>query len=102
MGVNSIGSVSFEVEEPDSYLASARSEAFAKAHVKASEMAMLNSVSIKRVITFSEYRGGPIYPYYGYEAFGKGGDIAPTSIAAPIEPGTEEITVQVSVTYEIQ
>jgi uncharacterized protein len=101
LGVNQISSVSFEIDEPDKYLAEARSEAFAKAHEKAKEMAMLNGVKIKRVVNFSEYRGGPIYPYYG-ETAGRGGDMVSSSYLPPIEPGTEEITIQVNITYEIQ
>jgi len=102
LGVNDIGSVSFETEDQDKYLAEARNEAFAKAHAKAAEMAMANGVRIKRIVNFSEYQGGPIYPY-SYEAFGKGGDaVMSSSVVPPIEPGTDEITVQVSVTYEIQ
>jgi len=103
LGVNQISSVSFEIDEPDKYLAEARNEAFTKAHEKAREMAKLNGVKIKRVLNFSEYRGGPVYPYYYGEALGKGGDIVSSaSYLPPIEPGTEEITVQVNVTYEIQ
>lgn len=102
LGVNDIGSVSFETEDQDKYLAEARSEAFAKAHAKATEMAIANGVKIKRIVNFSEYQGGPVSPY-SYEAFGKGGGVGASQTAMPpIEPGTDEITVQVSVTYEIQ
>ncbi|MBI3274183.1 MAG: SIMPL domain-containing protein [Candidatus Colwellbacteria bacterium] len=104
LGVNQISSVSFDIEDQDKYLAGARNVAFEKASAKAKEMAAKNGVRIKRVLTFSEYRGGgPIYPYpYGGEARSTGisGDyILPSP---PIEPGTQEVTVQVNVTYEIE
>jgi len=101
LGINNIGSVSFEVDEPDRYLAEARVEAFGKANKKALEMASLNGVRIKRVVNFSEYQSGPIYPYRSLELAGKGGGDVVLPVP-PIEPGTEEITIQVSVTYEIE
>ncbi len=101
LGVNQIGSVTFEIEEPDKYLIEARTEAFNKANQKAREMAALNGVRIKRVINFSEYSSGPIYPYRTLEGKG-GGDIISAAPLPPIEPGTEELTLQVSVTYEIE
>ena len=100
LGVNEISSVSFEVEEPDKYLTEARTEAFNKANQKALEMAALNGVRIKRVINFSEYPNGPIYPYR-FGGKGGGDTVGPVSLP-PIEPGTEEISIQVSVTYEIE
>src|SRR3989338_7909114 len=101
LGVNNIGSVSFEVDEPDKYLDEARVEAFNKASKKASEMASLNGVRIKRVVNFGEYQSGPIYPYGSFDLAGKGGGEAMSSVPS-IEPGTEEITIQVSITYEIE
>ena len=66
-------------------------------------MAEANVVRLGRVIRFNDYQGGPIYPYYD-KAMGFGGDMARVEALppAPIQPGTEEITVNVSVTYEIR
>ena len=100
LGVNDIGSVSFEVEEPDKYLAEARVEAFNKDSEKARQMASLNGIRIKRVVNFSEYQSGPI-SYRSLELASKGGGDTMLPVP-PIEPGTEEITIQVSVTYEIE
>lgn len=98
-GINEISSVSFDVDEPDQYLNQARQEAFDKAHEKAAIMAKFNGVRLKRVVNFSEGFGGPIY--FRAEAFGKGGDAA--GVPAPaIEPGSQDITVNVTVTYEIR
>ena len=98
-GINQIDSVGFDVEDPDRYLNEARAEAFGKAREKAEVMARQNRVRIRRVVTFSEGFGGPI-PYFA-EALGKGGDVGvPTP--PQIEPGTQEVTVSVSVTYEIR
>jgi uncharacterized protein YggE len=100
-GINQIGSISFDVDDPEKYLSEARNQAFEKAKIKAGEMAEKNGVKLGKVINFSEYQGGvraPPIPYF--EALRKGGDA--TAITPSIQPGAQEVTVQVSVTYEIK
>jgi len=101
-GINEISGPHFSVDNPDKYLNDARAEAFEKARAKVDAMARVNGVRVTRVVTFSESTGGyPIY-YSRLEAFGKGGDAVAAAPAPQIEPGSEEVTVQVSVTYEIR
>ena len=101
-GINQIGGVNFSIDDPDKFLNEAREEAFTKARAKAEAMAKYNGVRIRKVVNFSEYGGG--YPgpiYYAKEAsLGMGGDVAlpPTPT---IEPGSQEVTVNVNVVYEI-
>lgn len=98
-GVNQISGISFNVEDPEKFLSEARKQAFERARAKAETMASQNGVRLGRVVNVSEFSSPPPIPYFGrVEALGKGGDIAPPTI----EPGTEEITVQVSVTYELR
>lgn len=99
-GINQIGSLTFGVDEPDTYLNEAREQAFQKARAKADAMAKQNNVRIRKVITFSEFNGGyprPMYAKAEMDSFGGG-------VATPpqIEPGSQEVTVNVSVTYEIR
>ncbi len=102
-GVNQISSFAYSVEDPDAPRNEARQEAFNKAFAKAKAMADQIGVRIARVVTFSEFAGGYEPPYfydrYAVMAEGKGGEAAP---APSLEPGQEEIVVNVSVTYEIQ
>lgn len=100
-GVNEIGSVTFAVDDPDKYLDQARSDAFNKAAAKAKLMAEVNHVRIVRVTNFYESQGGPT-PYY--DAYGKGGALGmeTASFAPSISAGSSDLTVQVSVTYEIK
>jgi len=99
LGINQIGSISFEVDEPEKYLAEARDKAFDKAREKAKEMAEKNGVRLGKIINFSEYQGREPIPYY--ETFNK--EIAAPAATLPsIQPGSQEVTVQVSVTYEIK
>lgn len=103
VGVNQVSGISFTVEDPEMFLVDARNQAFERAQEKANSMAKANGLRLGRVLNISEYGGfPPPVPYYGRSeaAFGKGGDV---SVMAPtIEPGTEEITVQVTVTYALR
>ncbi|MEK7554620.1 MAG: SIMPL domain-containing protein [Patescibacteria group bacterium] len=101
-GINQIENVSFEVDEPETYLNLAREEAFEKARAKADAMASANGVRVRRVVTFSESTGGGYPIFFKEAAYGLGGatDVAP--VPPQIEPGSQDISVNVSVTYEIR
>ncbi|MDO8303437.1 MAG: SIMPL domain-containing protein, partial [Sedimentisphaerales bacterium] len=102
-GINQIGGVNFSIEDQDKYLNVAREEAFTKARAKAQAMAKYSGARIGRVVTFSESNGGYPYPmYYAKEAsVGRGGD-AQMPPAPVIEPGSQDVTVNVSVVYELR
>jgi uncharacterized protein len=99
-GANQVYGINYEIENPEAQREQARQIAFNNAFEKARSMAAQNHVRIARVITFTEspsYDRGPM-PYL---AMAKGGDSA--SVPAPdIQPGSEEVMVSVSVTYEIR
>lgn len=102
LGVNQIGGINFTVDDPDKFLTEARAEAFAKARAKAAEIAKASGVRLGRVVNVSEFGGAPPIPFYGRfaEAGGFGGDKA---VPPPtIEPGSEELRVQVSITYSLR
>ncbi len=100
LGINQIGSISFDIDEPEKYLSDARSQAFDKAREKAVSMAEKNGVKIVRVINFYEYQ--PV-SYYGTKAVsGLGGAESSAPIVPQIEPGSQEVTIQVNVVYEIE
>ena len=101
LGVNEVSGISFSIDDPEKYLTEARAEAFKKAQEKAAAMATSNGVSIGKVLNISEYGGAPPMPYY----YGKGGPMmaeVARDVAAPsIEPGSQEVRVSVTVTYEL-
>lgn len=100
LGVNQIGSVSFNVENPDKVLGDARNDAFNKIKEKVAAIASASGVSVGKVITVSEYQSSPM-PYYKQSAMGMGGVAAPAS-APTIEPGSQELKLNVTVIYAIQ
>lgn len=100
-GINQLGGVNFSVEDQDKYLNAAREEAFTKARAKAEAMAKYSGARLGRVVTFNESGGG--YPgpiYYAKEmSADHGGSVPPTPT---IEPGSQEVTVNISVVYELR
>ncbi len=101
LGVNNISSLSFDIENQDKALADARNQAFEKAFTKAKEMAKKNGVEIKRVVTFSDYQN--VYPIYMDSAkYSSAGMASSVSPAPSIEPGSQEVKVNVSITYELE
>lgn len=102
-GANSVSGLSFTIDDKTELENKARAEAIKKAQKKARNLADAAGFKVGRLLGVSE---GGITPYpiaqYGY-----GGDFAAKSSAsfesAPvIEPGSEEITATVSLTYEIE
>ncbi|PIR04894.1 MAG: hypothetical protein COV57_02015 [Candidatus Liptonbacteria bacterium CG11_big_fil_rev_8_21_14_0_20_35_14] len=102
LGVNRINSVSFDVtdEEREQYMAEARAEAFEDARVKARSMASSAKVRLGSVISFYENSYSPYTK--SVDSYGYGGAESAISVAPSIEPGSQEINVNVNVTYKIK
>lgn len=99
LGVNQVGGISFQVEDSEKFLGEARKEAFQKAKTKAEEIAKASGVELGRIVNVSEYQNSPA-PYYKNAAVGMGG--AESASVPTIEPGTQELKLNVSVTYELE
>lgn len=100
-GVNQTGQLSFEIDDDSEARATAREQAFADAREKAEAMAKAANVRLGRVVTFNE--SGGYYEPQPYMTRSFGADMAVSESAAPaIEPGSQDVTVNVSVTYEIE
>lgn len=99
-GANTVSGPSFTVDDPKETQAKAREEAMTDARTKAEAIAKAAGFKLGKIQYISE--GGPT-PYYGM-ASGMGGDAVKTFEAAPpsIEPGSQEVVVQVDIQYEIK
>jgi uncharacterized protein YggE len=100
-GINQIGGINFRVDEPEKFLGAAREEAIQKARAKAEAITRANGVRLGKLVSIGEFGGPPPVPYFARQeaAFGgKGGDIVPPTI----EPGQEEIMVNVSLTFALR
>lgn len=99
-GANEVGSVVFDVDNKKAVLADARAHAIADARREAKSTATALGVRLRRIVGFYESGGGPYYPVRAFSE-GKGGDFGgPT--APQIEPGSQEIVVNVTVVYEFR
>ena len=100
-GANSVSGLSFVVDEPDKYQSEARAEAISKAKEKAEAVAKAGGFRLGRLLSITEGYAPTAPRYYDLNsAVPSGGAEALPSPA--IEPGSKEITVDVSLTYEIK
>lgn len=100
LGINRIGNISFTIDDPETYYAQAREKAFKKAETKAESMASQNGVSLGKIVSISDYPQNA-YPIYRESAMGVGGAAIP-SVAPQIQPGSQDVSVNVTVVYEIR
>ncbi len=98
IGLNQVGNLSFEIDNPEKLKQEAREKALAQAEEKAEALAKVVGVKLGKIISFSESSNDnqpvPIYAL-SKTAEGMGG-------AAPaVEAGSNEITIIATVEYEI-
>lgn len=100
-GANSVSQLSFEVDDPTSVQSEARAQAIEKAKVKAQSMAHAGGFSLGRLLSIEE--GAASQPYYGYQSFATAPTAAAEGKAVPsIEPGSQDVNVDVTLKYEIE
>ncbi len=100
LGANQVGGVNFTIDNPDSLQQQARLKGLEAAKAKAQALAQAAGVKLGKVVGFSESANTPVPPiFYAKEALGLGGGGAAPSPS--VEAGSQEVTVNVSVTYEI-
>jgi len=98
-GANVVGNISFDINEitKNKKLQEAREKAVGKAKEKAEGLAKAAGISLGKIINVSESQGGN---YPGQMALMEKSD---SSIAQPdIQPGETELSVTVSLSYEIR
>ncbi|MBC7836723.1 SIMPL domain-containing protein [Acetobacteraceae bacterium] len=103
-GATEVSGLDFTFDDPDAVQAAARDEAIADAKQKAETLAKSLGVQLVRVVSFNESGGypGPI-PYYAKDAaFGMGAENQTLASAPEISVGQNQVSSNVSVTYEIR
>ncbi len=100
LGVNQIGGLDFTIDEPETLRQQAREKALANAKEKAEALAKIAGVKLGKLVSFMESGSPiayPVYRDYSMKALGLGGsESAPT-----VEPGSQDIIIDVIVTYEV-
>jgi hypothetical protein len=96
-GANAIYGVTFYVDDARPHESEARALAVEDATVRARELAEATGMELGRVVSISEDLGG----YIPGPVYGRGGGMAEAAMDVPIETGTSQISVNVSVTFEL-
>jgi uncharacterized protein len=98
-GANEISSINFTIDDMEIPKIEARKEAIEKANTKALMMAEAAGVKLGKIANISEGSSYSPYPYAtkSAEAYGLGG-----ADASPIQVGSNDIVVNISITYQIK
>lgn len=99
-GANSVSQLTFAIDDPTMVQNDARAEAIVKARQKAEGLAAAGDFKLGKLLSIEESSSMPSYPYPMYERaipMGAGGGGAPS-----IEPGSQEVSVSVTLRYEIK
>ncbi len=97
-GANNLSGPSFGIDDQDELKSRAREEAINKAKKEALKIAKASGIRVGRIMSINEDYS-PVYP--AYRSYMKVMDNEAAISAPVIEPGSEEITVNVTIVYEI-
>jgi len=100
VGANSVSGIEFTFDDTDVYVAQARELAMKKVGEKVKMLSQQLGVSFVKVTSYYEYNDqGVAYPkMYAESAVGMGGAVS----MPDIQPGTNDISLKVNVTFEIR
>jgi len=97
-GANQVNNLGLQIENPDALQAQARQKAIDAAKAKATELEKQVGISLGKIVDFSENTGGYPVPMYALDAKAQGmGGGGPS-----ISTGTNDITDNVTITYQIK
>lgn len=99
-GANQVGNLNFKIDDPEKLKAEARAKAIADAKKKAGELKGQVGIKLGKIVNFSEGVAGYPVPMYETMAKGMGGGIGGGGPSLP--SGENEITVDVTITYQIK
>ncbi|MFA5052922.1 MAG: SIMPL domain-containing protein [Parcubacteria group bacterium] len=101
-GANTVSSLTFKIDDEDATRKEARDKAISKAKIKAKELADSAGFKVGRLLSINE---GYATPYYAagavMDSYYKEAALSSRTPVA-LEPGSQELTVTVTLTYEIK
>lgn len=101
VGANTVSSLQFTFDDDEVYKAQARDLALKKIAEKAQVLAQQLGIKFGKVVSYNEYGGdNGIYPMkYASDIGGMGGSV---ESAPSIQPGSNDVVMNVNVTFEIK
>jgi len=100
LGANQTGGLSFTIDEPEKLKQQAREKALLNAKEKAEALAKVAGVKLGRLVSFTESSGNT-YPVYRDFALKSAEGLGGAAPAPEIEAGSQDVIVDISVTYEV-
>ena len=98
-GANTVGGISFDVEDKQKAENEARKLAVEEARQKAENAAKIAGFTLGRMVNYQESFGGGAIPRpYLMAAKGE----ADSAVSTQIEPGSQELTITVTLSYELR
>lgn len=94
-GANNVSQLSFTVDDPAIFENQARAKAIEKAKTKAEDIAKFTGFKLGDLLNVYEER--PYTPYLRAQSLAGGGAVSPS-----VQPGSQEVTVNVTLRYEIK
>jgi len=95
-GATDVNGISFELADPDKAMNDARAAAVTAAQASAQAMASAGHVSLGPVVSISD--ASPVSPIvYGKATF----SAADGAVATPVQPGTQDVSVTLTVVFAI-
>lgn len=101
LGANSVNGPQFIIDDSEVYKAQAREKAIAQAKEKAKVLADQVGIDLGRIVSFNEFNPG--YPTPMYESAAGFSDQAMLKSSVPsIQAGSDEVIVNVNISYELK
>lgn len=97
-GANTVSQLNFTIDDPDEPQGEARTEAITKAKEKAKSIAKVAGFRLGRLLSISESGRTPPPIFFREAALG----VSAAPAVPAIEPGSQDVVVNVTLTYEIQ
>ena len=98
-GVNSVSELSFAIDDKTEIENQARQEAIANAISKAESIAQAGNFKLGKILSINE---NSFSAFNRYKTLGIGGSEDFASSAPVIEPGSQEVSIRVTISYEIR
>jgi hypothetical protein len=101
-GANLIGDFQFTIEDENSAKQSARTDAIQKAKVQAESIAQQTGLKLVKVTNIYENGYSPVSNYYGAAKAMDSSSIGGGAAVAEIQPGQQEVSISVSLVYQVK
>lgn len=101
LGANNVSGPQFTIDDPEKFKEEARKKAIDQAKEKAKVLSQQVGIKLGKIVNFSEGGQGMPIIYDSY-ALGLGGAMEKSAPAPDIQAGSQDVVVNVSISYEVK